>query len=77
MAIQAPPPPKSNRKGEPPALIETRGNLEKPEPAKTVPLNFKVPNEFKRDFKVAAAVNGITQSDLLQRAFEEWRRRNG
>jgi hypothetical protein len=77
MTIQTPPPPKTNKKGEPPTLIETRENLKKPEPAKIVPLNFRVPFEFKKDFKVAAAMNGITQSKLLQQAFEEWRRRHG
>lgn len=77
MAIQTPPPSKTSRKGEPPALADTRENLKKPELAKIVPLNFRVPSEFKRDFKVAAAMNNITQSELLQQAFEEWRRRYG
>lgn len=77
MAINTPPPPKANRKGEPPAHTETRKNLSKPEPAKTVPLNFRIPAEFKRDFKIAAATNSITQSELLQQAFAEWRKRHG
>lgn len=77
MAIQTPPPPRTSKKGEPPAPVETRGNLKKPEPTKIVPLNFRVPSEFKKDFKVAAAMNGITQSELLQQAFEEWCRRHG
>jgi len=29
--------------------------------------------EFKRDFKVAAAMGGITQSSLLQKMFESWK----
>ena len=33
--------------------------------------------EFKRDFKIAAATQGITQSELLQQAFTEWRQRHG
>jgi hypothetical protein len=40
-------------------------------------LNFRVPAEFKRDFKVAAATHGVTQSELLQLAFRQWRERNG
>lgn len=39
---------------------------------KMVALNFRVPANFKRDFKIAAATHGTTQSDLLQQAFEEW-----
>lgn len=35
-------------------------------------LNFRVSPRFKKDFKVAAAQNGITQSELLRRAFEAW-----
>lgn len=77
MAIKAPPPPKSSKKGEPPRVTETRGNLEKPEPTKIVPLNFRVSAEFKKDFKIASAVLGITQSELLQRIFEDWKERNG
>jgi hypothetical protein len=42
-----------------------------------VALNFRVPAEFKRDFKIAAATQGITQSELLQQAFSEWRQRHG
>ncbi len=44
---------------------------------KTVALNFRVPFEFKRSFKIAAATHAITQSDLLQQAFEEWYKRYG
>jgi len=78
MATQLPPPPKKmSTKGEPPAEIETKRNLSKPDSGKIVALNFRVPASFKRDFKIAAASNGITQSELLQQAFEEWRHRHG
>lgn len=43
---------------------------------KIVPLNFRVPAGFKRDFKIAAANYGITQSELLQRTFEAWQRKD-
>jgi hypothetical protein len=39
---------------------------------KIVALNFRVPFDFKKNFKIAAATHSITQSDLLQQAFEEW-----
>ncbi len=42
-----------------------------------VALNFRVAADFKRDFKVAAAVRGVTQSELLRRIFAEWRVRDG
>lgn len=78
MATNLPPPPKKvSPKGEPPAKIETKNNLSKPDFTKVVALNFRVPASFKKDFKIAAASNSITQSDLLQQAFEEWRQRHG
>jgi hypothetical protein len=42
-----------------------------------VALNFRVSPDFKKDFKIAAATHGVTQSDLLQQAFGEWRQRHG
>jgi hypothetical protein len=57
--------------------LDTRNNLTKPEPTGHVALNFRVSAEFKRDFKIAAATHGVTQSELLQLAFRQWRERNG
>ena len=56
----------------PPERMETKANLTKLEPGAVVALNFRVPAEFKRDFKIASATIGITQSELLQRAFRFW-----
>lgn len=64
-------------KGEPPRKTETRGNVSKPEPSRIVPLNFRVSAETKRDFKIAAAVHGITQSALLIQMFKEWQEKHG
>jgi len=78
MATNTPAPPaRAGTKGEPPARLDTRGNLSKPEPAGTVALNFRVSAEFKKDFKIAAATHGVTQSDLLHQAFVAWRQRHG
>jgi len=78
MSTKPPPPPReSSKKGEPPPRDDVRGNLTKPEPGKIVALNFRVPAEFKKNFKIAAATHGTTQSDLLVRAFKEWQERNG
>jgi hypothetical protein len=78
MAIKLPPPPrKIIDKGNPPEHGDTRENLRKPEPGNTIALNFRVAVEFKRDFKVAAATAGITQSELLMEAFHLWHQKNG
>lgn len=72
MSIKTPPPPKNANKGEPPSREKTKKNLSNPEPGQTVALNFKVSADFKKDFKVAAAIHGITQSELLKQAFRIW-----
>lgn len=77
MAMVVPPPPGKLSKGEPPTREETRGNISKPESGKYVALNFRVPAELKRDFKIAAATYGVTQSELLQQAFSNWRQQHG
>jgi hypothetical protein len=78
MATNPPAPPnRVKTKGDPPARAEIRDNLSKPEPSEIVALNFRVPAEFKKDFKIAAATYGITQSELLQQLFKEWRQRYG
>jgi hypothetical protein len=41
---------------------------------KMVALNFRVSADFKKKFKIAAVTHGITQSDLLQQAFDEWQK---
>jgi len=67
---------KSNRKGDPPSRKQIRGNLTKPSSNEDIILNFKVSSEFRRDFKIAAAIQGITQSKLLIEAFEVWKERH-
>ena len=44
---------------------------------RVVALNFRVSVDFKKAFKIAAATHGVTQSDLLQQAFNEWTQRHG
>jgi hypothetical protein len=39
-------------------------------------INFRVPLEFKKNFKITAATHGITQSDLLLQIFEEWQQKH-
>lgn len=71
-----PPPPQRNSKGLPPSAIDTKKNLTKPEPESIVALNFRVSAGFKKNFKIAAASHGITQSELLKQAFDLWEKNN-
>jgi HicB family len=65
------PPPKKPKstKGAPPPTVSTAGNLDKPEPVALVPLNFRVPSEFRKEFKIYAAQQGVPMNELVQKAF--------
>ena len=45
-------------------------NTETPESGSLVALNFKVPTEFKQEFKIWAATHQMTQRRALEEAFE-------
>jgi hypothetical protein len=45
--------------------------------ASGMPLNFRVTDAFRRDFKVYAAQHGLKLNELLRRSFEAYRRQNG
>ena len=66
-----PPPRRSDPKGEPPERTYTRRNLAKPEPAGTVALNFRVPAEFKRDFKIEGIIRHIDQYPTIMSLLDE------
>ena len=38
-----------------------------------MPLNFRVPDVFRREFKVYAAKHGLKLNELLRRSFEAYR----
>lgn len=40
------------------------------------PLNFRVPDAFRREFKVYAAQNGLKLNELLRLSFEAYRRQS-
>lgn len=63
--------------GDTRAGIETPQRALKLESDRVVALNFRVSVDFKKAFKIAAATHGVTQSDLLQQAFNEWTQRHG
>ena len=56
-------------KGEPPAPTNTIGNLDRPETEELVSLNFRVPKQFRRDFKIFAAQNDRDGIDALKEVF--------
>jgi hypothetical protein len=41
------------------------------------PLNFRVSDAFRREFKVYAARHGLKLNELLRRGFDAYRRQNG
>ena len=63
------PPPLKSAKGIPPLPVITLANLDRPEPTTLTPMNFKVPEEFHREFKLYALQHDTTMLDLLQEAF--------
>jgi hypothetical protein len=77
MAKVAPPPAAKSRKGAPPPPVQTIGNLDKSEPNNLQPLNFKVPPDFKREFKSYAAQHDVSMSQLLQEAFQVLKAQRG
>jgi hypothetical protein len=56
---------------EPPSALAALGE------AGGQPLNFRVPDAFRREFKVYAARNGLKLNELLRLSFEAYRRQNG
>ena len=42
-----------------------------------MPLNFRVSEVFRREFKVYAAKHGLKLNELLRRSFEAYRREQG
>lgn len=59
------PPDGKRRKGSARAARKT----DKPDAAKPIPLNFKVPAEFRREFKTYAAQHNKKLNQLLYEAF--------
>jgi hypothetical protein len=64
------------RKGPPPAETVTSVNLAKASDTDKVPMNFKVTAEFRKTMKQYAAELGISMTDLLTTAVEEYRKKH-
>jgi hypothetical protein len=69
--------PKPTRKGDPPPAAATVANLDRPDPAGQAPLSFRVPDNFKREFKTYAAQRGISMTQLLIDGFELVKEKRG
>jgi hypothetical protein len=65
------------KKGAPPPITDTVNNLDKPDPAGLAPLNFRVPREFKREFKTYASQRGMSMLKLLMEGFELYKQHHG
>ena len=64
------------RKGPPPPETQASTNLSKVSDASIVPMNFKVPSEFRKTMKQYAAELGISMTDLMMRAVEEYKEKH-
>lgn len=74
---------KPNKKkslGTPPTPEESSvnsDNLAKPEPDQLVPMNFKVPSEFRKQYRILAGTHDVSMTDILKESFELYRRQKG
>jgi hypothetical protein len=66
---------KARRKEGQSTKSEANKDILKPDMTKIIVLNFRVPAEFKRKFKIAAATHSATHSELLMQIFEEWQKK--
>jgi len=60
--------PRTKRTGKVSPQISVK-TADKPEPDALTPMNFKVPEEFHRTFKIYAAQNGKSMVQVLFEAF--------
>lgn len=73
-------PGKKQTKGTPPTAASAptvTNNTDKAAKGELVPLNFAVPAEFKKDFKLFATMSDITMVDLLKKSFEFYKENKG
>lgn len=68
-------PPKRKGKGDPPKPEKATqtGNLEKGGNQELKPMNFKVPAEFRKEFRTYASELDISMVELLRRCFDAYK----
>lgn len=64
---------KVQSKGVPPTELESSANLNKANEGDLVPLTFKVPKEFKKDFRGVAFEEETSMVDLLKKCFQQYK----
>lgn len=82
MSTITPPKKPTKGKGVPPpasapAASKISGNTSKPSSSDYVALNFSVDAEFRKEFKLFAAMHGVPMTDLLKEAFELIKEKKG
>ena len=72
MANLSPPPKTKSRagKGAPPPETQPSANLHKTPPSRMKDLNFKVPYEFWKEYKMTAMEEGMSMVDYLRKTHE-------
>jgi hypothetical protein len=68
---------KTSRKEAPPSPARTSQRFDKSESTALKPLNFRVPDEFHRDFKTFAAQHSKKMVEVLQDAFALLKEKHG
>ena len=72
-----PPENKKSKLGTPPQIGEPKiANLNKHPSCKLVPMNFYVPADFKREYKIYAAEQDMNMVDVLKSSFDLYKRHN-
>jgi len=67
------PPPKKKSKEAPPVQEEAMNNLNTSDPEQMVPLNFRVPASFRKEFKQTALDHDLTSVGLLYKLYEDYK----
>ncbi|MBO6509172.1 MAG: hypothetical protein JJ979_11970 [Roseibium sp.] len=80
--LQAPKKPKQGRGrlaavAPAPKVEEVPKNLAEADAERIVDMSFKVPEPFRRDYKMVATAHGMSMVALLREGFELWKEKNG
>jgi hypothetical protein len=76
LKVKPPKKPAANSKGAPPAsptaaeAKNTHGFTDKADNAQMVAVNYSVTEEFRREYKLFAAMHGMTMTEVLKESFE-------
>lgn len=71
--IQRPKKKKTRTKGAPPKENLASQNLTKSDPQDLITMNFKVPSDFRREYKQLALDLNMSMVDILRKSFEKYK----